>query len=266
MSTHVVTATTDCATAIVSIDQPAAVVADLTAATPELVSPYVDGVRHDIVQTRDQAVVLTLVPGSEAAPHMATGHSLHRYYRRAGSTFRHLEHYEIADLFGRRPHARLTATTDWDVRLSRYTTGQGGVANLSVRIVVKNEGRGLARFPSLSVDEPGGWPLKHQTGGIHHLPMIAPPRGWHQRYAGGADTVVYPDDELVVTTLSAEIKTEQREYPDLALRYRVLADGAFPEDGTLVVRGEEIRVAAVAAFESQNLPYFGRPMFGPRVV
>jgi predicted HTH transcriptional regulator len=66
------------------------------------VRPVVDGVRHRTIETApDRGFAVTMIPESAASPHMALGGE-GRYYKRSGASFYPMEHFDIADMFGRR--------------------------------------------------------------------------------------------------------------------------------------------------------------------
>jgi predicted HTH transcriptional regulator len=64
-------------------------------------SPIVNGIQHKkIVVSGDRGYAVTFVPESDSGPHMAKlGED--RYYKRSGSQFLRMEHFEVADMFGR---------------------------------------------------------------------------------------------------------------------------------------------------------------------
>ncbi|MGH7486021.1 MAG: AlbA family DNA-binding domain-containing protein, partial [bacterium] len=64
--------------------------------------PIIDGIEHrGIEESPDMGYAITYVPQSDTGPHMAKlGED--RYYKRTGSRFVVMEHYEISDMFGRR--------------------------------------------------------------------------------------------------------------------------------------------------------------------
>lgn len=87
--------------------------------TGQAVNPLVGGIVHRRIDAgKDSGFAATLVPASDAGPHMAKlGED--RYYKRSGSRFAKMEHYEVADMFGRRARPLLHV----DCRL--HVTGPG---------------------------------------------------------------------------------------------------------------------------------------------
>jgi hypothetical protein len=220
--------------------------------TPEIVSPPIVGLRHIAIENPSNppaGVVVTLVPESDITPHMARGPSQQRYYRRSGASFRPMEHYEIADLFGRRAHPVIDTEFKYDARLSR--SGTIAIAEFRASLILRNRGRGLARYLSLALTKPQGYQVRHWTGesgGYLPLRLIPAPAGWWLRYAGGSGIVIYPDDEFTVTTLSFEISNQEKHFPSLSLRCQAFAAEAEAVVRELVISGEEIRAAVKPVF------------------
>lgn len=228
----------------------------LTEITPEMVSPYQSDVTHHIIEQPGHGpagVVVTSIPASTVAPHMATGPGLHSYYRRSGPSFRPLEHYEVSDLFGRRPHADLHVTHRLSVQLSRSSGDQRGVVAVELRIFVANLGAGVARHPAITIAPWTNWKLRrgYPTSKWIHA---QPPRHWNLRFTGGADTLVYPGDEIEAVRFAFELANEAPEVPPLAVRYRVLALDHVAVDGEISISSSEIASAAASAFQANGIP------------
>jgi hypothetical protein len=92
----------DCATALSPIDNSPLFLSRLNQLTSEAASPAIDGVQHRAIPFEGTTgCAVTLVPESASGPHMAKlGED--RYYKCNGSSFIRLEHFDLADIFGRR--------------------------------------------------------------------------------------------------------------------------------------------------------------------
>src|SRR5262249_53680084 len=140
----------DCAVEVKLIPQLKLFLSKLNEYSGVATSPLVDGVVSRIVEAGpDTGYAVTLVPESLAGPDMAKlGED--RYYKRNGSSFYRLEHFDLEDMFGRRPRPRL----DLDMRLVRAGGSQGGRSKTicgKAIISLVNTGRGLARSPYLGL-------------------------------------------------------------------------------------------------------------------
>lgn len=98
----------DCAMALVPVDQIQLLVSRLNSLTGEGTDPKVEGVRHRLIEIGSgRGFAISLVPESASGPHMAKlGEN--RYYKRIGDGFYKMEHYDIADMFGRRRKPKLS--------------------------------------------------------------------------------------------------------------------------------------------------------------
>lgn len=233
---------------------------DLAQLTPEMVSPAVMGVRHVPILAPGETnagIALTLIPQSDLTPHMARGPSMQRYYRRTGDTFRPLEHYEVADLFGRRAHPVMDAGFTWGVQI--YTKlGGRGEAYLTISLVVRNQGRGLARYPALTLGQPGNFSVANWSGrygGHLHFPLIPAPAGGWLRYAAGADLVIYPGDEVSVGFVSFSISSRQQEVTDFTMPYRIFAAEAQPLDWRFHISRRELLERLAMLFRTEGIQF-----------
>jgi len=213
---------------IVNIDRFAA---DLQSLSAQYASPGIPEVRtHKIDNPADgSGIAVTVIPQSDAAPHMAVGPGVHMYYQRVLDRFVPMEHFAIADMMGRRPQPRLHL--DIGVRVSKVgSSGNGPLGAIVVKAVVKNVGRGLMRFPCVSIEAPVGMTVS-QYGGIRAIrpfePMH-PPANWWIRVIGSADTVVYPDDEIDAVELRFDFEGLEPTFTDLKVRFVAVAQDCAP--------------------------------------
>ena len=100
--------------------------------------PVVDGVEIDVIDSPSgDDYVKCLVPQSVRAPHRAVL-AEHQYWRRTATGHRRMDHYELEDLFGRRPRSSLTFFVELRPRPNEDPHEE-------LHLFVLNEGRGLAR-------------------------------------------------------------------------------------------------------------------------
>jgi hypothetical protein len=216
----------------------------LTELTGDSTSPPVSGVAHDIVQVEGGYVVKTLIPASDAAPHRTQG-GKGQYFRRAADRFRYMEHYEIADMFGRRARPRLDF---WHTDLS-LKAGSKELVEFVVGVV--NTGRGMARFPSLTLwlltgqdVQLGSWGLSGSSAqGVCGLPMR--PRRFGDTslpyvFGGGADHVIHPGETLEVARIEVQVVRKNAPIPKAAIRWRVAALGTEAVEGDWSATGDEL--------------------------
>jgi hypothetical protein len=130
----------DCAIAKKEIPSLSLFLSKLNQYTGEAVTPIVDGVVHRKIESAgDRGFAVTLVPVSDSGPHMAKL-SVDRYIKRSGSQFLRMEHFEVADMFGRRPRPKLVPRVKGDFRIIQHTDPEWGIV-----FAIVNEGRGTAK-------------------------------------------------------------------------------------------------------------------------
>lgn len=139
-------------------------------------------------------VTAVLVPKSDLAPHCSMKDK--KYYQRIGDSFLPMEHYQIADMFGKRHQPMIIP--------SGFISGDvnhSGRINLTFGI--KNEGRAIARFLLLKIESNAGFTFnKYGLSGNGHFgldPFPSPTS--YSSYRGGADIVIHPGTDLMVTKM-----------------------------------------------------------------
>ncbi|MGA2384578.1 MAG: ATP-binding protein [Gemmatimonadales bacterium] len=211
---------------IVPIEQLARFTSELKTVTPDMASGPLPDVEHLPILApgkADEGIVVTVVPRSDMTPHMATGPEMHRYYRRTVDRFQHMEHHEVADMFGRRPQPDLRLEIPWEMHFVGATE-----AHILVHFMVSNRGRGIARFPCLTIGHPPkSWPFFRVSGSGEvggPFQTANAPHGWHLRYQGLSDGVIYPRDEFKVATIEFAIG-DLRQKGGMTLIAEVVAEG-----------------------------------------
>jgi hypothetical protein len=118
--------------------------------TASAANPSVSGVEHRKLPDSsdgDHGFVVTYIPASDGGPHMAKlGED--RYYRRSGASFLKMEHFEIADMFGRRPHPKLAIS----YKIAKWGLGRPDSCRIS--LFLENHGKGSAQAPYLMISLP----------------------------------------------------------------------------------------------------------------
>lgn len=201
----------DRASSIVPLERPDVLIGRLHELTASACSPPVPGVRHKLVAARDGQIAISWVPRSDLAPHMACAGE-DRFYRRAGSSFRVMEAYEIRDLLQRAasPVLELRLTL-----LSGGTVGGGGTTRHHVKgiVAIANVGRASARAPFLEL-EPNAPHTVHPYG-IDGNGSFGLARQVHvgaiqmRRFAGDGTTYLHPGVVLDVASIDMVVVESQ---------------------------------------------------------
>ena len=125
------------------------------------VQPFVDGVRIEIVLEEDgtgAGYVKILIPRSEKSPHRAL-RADREYYKRSTEGFYRMEHFDLEDAFGRRPHPLLTLGVTLVPRA-------GEDPHEEVNFTLQNDGRGIARYMGLMCEFPSDVQVVATTHGF----------------------------------------------------------------------------------------------------
>lgn len=121
--------------------------ADANDLAGQWVIPAIDGLMVKCIESEDEpgkGFVLMLVPQSDKTPHI--NQRTHRYYYRSGSSFLRMEHYQLEDMFGRRPKPVL----DCFVTMENHQHDAQGKVFL-VTVFAINNGRSSAHYPACKV-------------------------------------------------------------------------------------------------------------------
>lgn len=213
--------------ALPGVDRPRQLLARLNDLTAQACLPVPVGVEHRIVPSRVGSHFLaTFVPASDSGPHMAKlGED--RYYVRSGGSFLRMEHFQVADMFGRRPSPVLEVSI---LKVEPY----------SFRLRVANHGRGAARAPFLLFHPPA--PFSRNTYGVDGnqnevLPWVRNHSADGVLHAGGTDFVIHPTMHVDIggVWLGFQPSPQMLEMASGAqqMRYRAGALGVPPIEGVL---------------------------------
>jgi hypothetical protein len=210
------------------------------------VQPSVDGVRIEGIPAgqTDFGYVKCLIPASSKTPHRAMLAD-REYYKRSTEGFYRLEHFDLEDLFGRRPVPVLRVTLDR--RADGLQTEGPGTTIYTGRVVValRNEGRGSARSPYLVVTI-DGQAYRFETVGQHLTVNGLPIRTStdRRRVFSSGDVVIHPEFTHDCTSVLVSTQVGHRMAvvvpQDLKLLVEASAENARPVRSEYVISGREI--------------------------
>lgn len=233
----------DGAAGIVPITNIKAFVSRLNSLTSDFVNPTVGGVQHRIVYENEDGAgcAATLVPASDCGPHMAKAGD-DRYYKRSGDSFIRLEHFDIADMFGRRPSPTLKLHAD--ITNEGTLTGPKGTLNKArVIFYIINNGRGSAFGPYLSVTINDPYHIcQYGVDGNGHegLPRLATRSRGTTPFGSSMSMAIHPGMKLDVFAVRQNILSTANNTPDILVNYSIAADGLGIVSDVLKVRGSDI--------------------------
>jgi len=129
----------DCAVALCEVANASLCLTSLNTLTGQCVSPLIDGVQHRVVLRNGSAgFCVSLVPPSDSGPHMAKGGE-DRYFKRSGSGFYRMEHFDLEDMFGRRQRPALF------LKLTLVPRPATDDPHEELHFSILNTGRGIAK-------------------------------------------------------------------------------------------------------------------------
>lgn len=114
----------------------------------QVVTPTITGIEHKKIEiSEDCGFIITYVPASDFAPHMASYAGKH-YYKRSGDSFYICEHYDIKDMFQRKHSAYL----DLKVKNKQINQIQGDKLRVEMVLSLFNIGRNYAKAPLIKIE------------------------------------------------------------------------------------------------------------------
>lgn len=221
----------DVACGVKEIEDLALFLSRLNEQTAMCVRPSVDGVVHRAVGSGNIGFAVSLVPESASGPHMALARE-GKYFKRSGSAFLAMEHFEIADMFGRRQRPKLRLSVG--LRSGGEMAGGGSVEHYGKLILLlSNEGRASAKhlYADIRVQQPygiGQWGVDGNKN--EGLPRMVPSDRQAVRYAGSGDHVLHPGVTMELAAISVFTANNPGVLPDLVVTAKVAADDLALED------------------------------------
>lgn len=230
----------DCANEIVFLENPELLYQRLVSLESEMVSPTVSGVEHKILDSGDgsnKGLVCTYIPSSFDGPHMAKGGE-GRYYVRSGDSFIRMEHFQIADMFGRRK--RPVLGLKYEI-YRRNVYHSGSERAFEIRLYVENTGIGLAIAPYAAFHLNGPYYIQNfSLARVSDIPGAGARfkqypssigQGWIA-LGGDMSLVIHPSTNVWAATVIGSLPDDNtKETPDCNIEYKLSADGIMLTEG-----------------------------------
>lgn len=108
----------------------------------QLVEPGIEAIEARTIACEEKpsfGYLLIYIPASETSPHRSRLDST--FYVRIASGTVPMEYFQVADRFGRRPHANLVPTLS-SVRIQRVLGDESGNVQRIIKVAIRNTGRG----------------------------------------------------------------------------------------------------------------------------
>ncbi|MDY0780694.1 ATP-binding protein [Tenacibaculum sp. IB213877] len=188
------------------------------------VTPVITGIEHKKIEIEeDTGYIITYVPSSDYAPHMANYSNKH-YYKRSGDSFYICEHFDIKDMFQRKKSAQL----DLNLKDKKINTIHSNQIRIELTLSLMNKGKNYAKAPLVIVSI--NTPYKFSnfgldgngTIGIFHTKAL-PHKPQSSTYIGSQDIIIYQNLEFDIDKICLEIDKDVEELPELIMKYTIVA-------------------------------------------
>lgn len=225
-----------------------------TTALSEATSPAMITARNIPVERPDgSGFFLTVVPATDEGPFMAKL-SVDRYMQRSGTSMLRMEHFQVADMLGRRKRPQLSL----HLECTAATLIHRGV-NVRFLLSIVNTGRGVARFPEcrLRIHDPHTQalsPILQGGSGPLMCPRARPASFTKRIYTAEPYCVIHAGGSVPLLQSTSDFGL-RKDAPALDLRidYELFAEEMGPILGTATWTDQQLKESA-AAFERQREP------------
>lgn len=169
----------------------------------KLVEPGIEGIQIKTIPdagSKASGVVLILVPASDGSPRRSVIDG--QFYVRIASGTVRMAYFQIEERFGRRPIPKLS----FHIEVSNMMMDPPGHDRSAIRHLtfgLKNEGRGIAKFPGVRFKRSPALRPDHygiDGNGGFGIPMRPSEPDW-MVFRGGVDDVIYPGETRLIGKL-----------------------------------------------------------------
>lgn len=192
---------------------------------------------------------LIYIPESALPPHrviLNISEVKNHYYIRTAESFIVAPHVQLEDMFGRRPKPVLSLATRIEVQ--ENGTKPNFTFSYSVILGIRNEGRGIAKTPFMSIEVNSPYAVsRHGLDGNHNnglKELTTSPQVKARKYGASADIVVYPGVVHDVTSIAIDLHGRDLEdMQNLVIDWKMIADGVQLVEDQVVITGEDLKDA-----------------------
>jgi len=224
----------DCAVKRCEIDNVDLFVNKLNEFTGIAVKPIIEGVLHKKIYTKGKkGLAITLVPESESGPHMAKFRE-DRYYKRSGDSFYRMEHFDIADMFGKRKTPKLEIFYTIKPAGSSRLSGRPEKLRYQIKFGIVNNGRGSAHHIYFALKNLDGFTIENiQETYLERYCSLADLK-W-VRYSIKDNIVLHPGMKIDVTSIYSQFDISSIKRDDIEVEYELTAENIMMSREKLIV-------------------------------
>jgi hypothetical protein len=207
--------------------------------------PVVDGIVLEVItsaSSTSDGYVKCLIPASDKTPHRAMLWD-REYFKRTTEGFYKLEHFDLEDMFGRRPRPLLSLSHE----VVRGSQGGGPAGSwVEVKIIIKlhNSGRGSARAPYIEITASSPFQVfpNDSLGKLLHFSREAQSNSSINLF-GTSDFLLHPNTTFNIASVEATIKEKDSIPSESLLHCRLAAENFRLTSIDIRMTGEEVRKA-----------------------
>jgi hypothetical protein len=225
---------TDQAAELKPIPNVKAFLSNLNDYTKYSTDPVVDGILHKVIfdhdeKTQTHGFAISYFPRSDRE-HRSLGKTSADFYKRHGDSFSPLSTNDIRALFFR------SHSPEVELVVTGFRPGDGGApTNGTLNFVLRNAGRGIAKYPSaligVSPTAGGMWydgdgNFDFAFGSILGSHVL----GFEKQFIPNAGIVIHPEQEISIA------KLVRNPSPIVGIAYRCFAENMVPRTGKIDLR------------------------------
>lgn len=196
-----------------------------------MVTPIVEGVESAVIPTGKgpHGFAKTFIPESDLGPHQAKS-GITQYFKRSGDSFYKLEHFDIADMFGKR--RRPVLSFKYDLQYMNRMIG--------ISFSIENTGRGTAKAPYLAVKfGPGLSRHPYESKGLPPYPGRIAPNWIH--YGAEEGKVIHPGIRLHVGECAMREEVIEGGVPEESyIDYKISSEDVALVEGRVIFPQEQL--------------------------
>jgi hypothetical protein len=200
------------------------------------INPGIQSYAIDDLSNTEKGFVVLFIPFSDR-PVRTEGTGDKQFYKRVTDNFFPLSVYDIEEMYGRRQGAVLLPM----LRFKKGGSSQNAMGimfNSKVEFGIRNIGRGVAKFPFLTMENVLGMQKnRNGTSGNGPSDLHQSPANL-SHYFGGSDLVIHPGMEFYGPAYDLAVQTTLQRFPNLGNGLRFSACFTFGCEGQLAKRAK----------------------------
>lgn len=190
----------------------------------------------------EDGFIIMYVPKWDGEPIMnMQNKKVKMYYKRGGDSFYQMEHYEVADRFGKRPYPKLKI--DCCLIAGGVSSPPNGPYGIHVHVGMKNDGLGIAKYPYLYIKNQAKNHCKWKCLNIKSSQRnIGTANEYFREYRGGVSEIIHNKDTYWFCELTIDYppKNQLTNGQEVFLKLVYGSESAHQEEEEIKVTNEQL--------------------------